>query len=267
VVGAPRWKGTTADEDADPTPVGCTMTCDAVIVVPSVVPRTRTGAPVVTAVGEVELVPFWYVVEDASSTVTFCPADVVIVKPEVDMLLTVPAAPPEAGPDRAVDPPLPDPMPTAEPRPGTDCAAVAPGDVSVADEDVMRLTESPITEHTAAATIPALLRFDTSRRTLGQCGCSSAPAEVADSGGGVGGAAPLTDLPATGFSDASLDTRSAKGSLGSFDSYSFMVALLVEVSNESVPATVVRPLQARCGQPVTIPRPLFPLPRTWCGSG
>jgi hypothetical protein len=41
--------------------------------------------------------------------VTFWPADVVSVKPDVDRLVTVPAAPPAAGPDRALDPPPPDP--------------------------------------------------------------------------------------------------------------------------------------------------------------
>jgi hypothetical protein len=46
------------------------MTCVAVIVVPLVIPRTRTVSPVVTAVGEVEFVPFWQVVEDPSLTVT-----------------------------------------------------------------------------------------------------------------------------------------------------------------------------------------------------
>jgi len=74
VVGAPRWKGITfaAEEVADPPPpVGCTMTCVAVMVVPLVVPSTRTGSPVVMALAEVELVPSWYVVEDASLTVTF----------------------------------------------------------------------------------------------------------------------------------------------------------------------------------------------------
>jgi hypothetical protein len=73
VVGAPRWKGITPAEDvADPPPpVGCTMTCVAVMVTPLVVPSTRTGSPVVMALAEVEFVPFWYVVEDASLTVTF----------------------------------------------------------------------------------------------------------------------------------------------------------------------------------------------------
>jgi hypothetical protein len=63
------------------------------------------------ALAEVELVPFWYVVEDVSLTVTFWPADVDIVKVDVDKLSTVPAAPPAAGPDRALDPPPPDPGP------------------------------------------------------------------------------------------------------------------------------------------------------------
>jgi hypothetical protein len=79
------------------------------MVVPLVVPSTRTGSPLVMAFAEVELVPFWYVVEAASSTVTVTPAAVDSVKLEVDTLPTVPAAPPEAGPDRALDPPPPNP--------------------------------------------------------------------------------------------------------------------------------------------------------------
>jgi len=43
----------------------------AVMVVPLVVPSTRTPVPVVIALAEVELAPFRYVVEDASLTVTF----------------------------------------------------------------------------------------------------------------------------------------------------------------------------------------------------
>jgi hypothetical protein len=74
------------------------------MVVPLVVPRTRTALPFVTALAEVELDPLRYVVEDASLTVTVCPADVDTVKPEVDTLLTVPTVPPAAGPDRALDP-------------------------------------------------------------------------------------------------------------------------------------------------------------------
>jgi hypothetical protein len=47
------------------------MTWLAVIVVPLVVPSTRTFSPFATALAEVELVPLWYVVEDALLTVTF----------------------------------------------------------------------------------------------------------------------------------------------------------------------------------------------------
>jgi hypothetical protein len=83
------------------------MTWVAVMVVPLVVPSTRTGSPVVTALAEVELVPFRYVVEDASLTLTFWPAAVVSVKLDVDTLATVPDEPPAAGPDRALDPPPP----------------------------------------------------------------------------------------------------------------------------------------------------------------
>ena len=98
-----------AAEVEDPLLGGCTMTCVAVMVVLSTVPSTRTGSPPVTALAEAGLVPFSYIVEDASSMVTFWPADVVTVKLDVDTLPTVPAAPPAAGPDRALDPPPPDP--------------------------------------------------------------------------------------------------------------------------------------------------------------
>jgi hypothetical protein len=47
------------------------MTCVAVMVVPLVIPSTRTGSPAVMALAEVALAPFSYVVEDASVTVTF----------------------------------------------------------------------------------------------------------------------------------------------------------------------------------------------------
>jgi hypothetical protein len=41
------------------------------MVVPLAVPRTRTDLPVVTALADVELVPFRYVVEDDFLMVTF----------------------------------------------------------------------------------------------------------------------------------------------------------------------------------------------------
>jgi hypothetical protein len=47
------------------------MTWPAVMVVPLVVPSTRTLSPFVIALAELDLVPFWYVVEDASLMVTF----------------------------------------------------------------------------------------------------------------------------------------------------------------------------------------------------
>jgi hypothetical protein len=89
-----------------PPPAGCPMTCVAVIVVPLAVPSTRTGSPAATALAVVELVPLRYVVEDAVLTVTFSPAEVDTVKLDADTLPTVPATPPEAGPDRALDPAL-----------------------------------------------------------------------------------------------------------------------------------------------------------------
>jgi hypothetical protein len=59
VDGAPRWKGTTAEEAEDPLLAGCTVTCVAVMVVPLVVPSTRTLSPVVMALAEAGLAPFW----------------------------------------------------------------------------------------------------------------------------------------------------------------------------------------------------------------
>jgi hypothetical protein len=113
------------------------------------------------ALAEVELVPFSYVVDDASLTVTCWPAAVVIVKLGADTLLTLPTVPPAAGPDRALDAP-PELRPLAEPLAG-------PAVPDVAEGDVVRPTESPITAHTSAATAPntihRLLLFESHRRT------------------------------------------------------------------------------------------------------
>jgi hypothetical protein len=147
----------------------------AVMADPLVHPSTSTGSSFVTALAEAELVAFWYVVKAPSVTVTFWfPDVVVIVKLAVDMLLTVPAAPPGAGPDRALDPsPLdPEQLPEllaegleeglAEPLPELRSLAVAEGDVA-------RPTESPITAHVSApATIHPLLLFDSNRRPPGR---------------------------------------------------------------------------------------------------
>ena len=122
-----------ADGPADPLRAGSTMTCVAVMVVLLVVPRTRTLSPVVMALAEAGLACFWYVVADASLTVTFWPADVVIVNRAVDRLPTVPAAPPAAGPDRALDPPPPadDPVGTARDRDGRSAGHERPGEFAV----------------------------------------------------------------------------------------------------------------------------------------
>jgi hypothetical protein len=91
----------------DPPPlVGCTTTLLAVMVVPLVVPRTRTLTPFLMTPAELVLVPARYFVEDPFLTVTFWPADVKIVKLDLETLSTVPDDPPAAGPDRAFDPPL-----------------------------------------------------------------------------------------------------------------------------------------------------------------
>src|SRR5689334_9106118 len=97
------------------------MTWVAEMVVPLVVPRTRTFSPVVTAAAEVE---------DVSLTVTFWPAAVYMAKPDVDSVVTVPVAPPAAGPERALDPAPPDrgPPPALLPKDG--CAAVAEGEAA-----------------------------------------------------------------------------------------------------------------------------------------
>jgi hypothetical protein len=65
--------GITADEEelaVMPTPVGSTMTCIAEMVAPLVVPSTSTPSPFATPLTVIEVVPFWYVVEEASSTRT-----------------------------------------------------------------------------------------------------------------------------------------------------------------------------------------------------
>jgi hypothetical protein len=137
----------------------------------------------VRALAEVELVPFWYVVEDASLTVTFCPADVVTVKLDVVMLLIVPTVPPAAGPERAFDPP-PDPKP-----PAAALLEVAEGDVAVAEEDVAEQPASAIAAHVSpAAAIHPLLLFDSTRRTLGRRARLAVVAGADESGEYAGGA-------------------------------------------------------------------------------
>jgi|SRR5450631_2421166 len=64
---------------------------------------------------------------------------------DVDTLPTVPDAPPEAGPDRALDPP-----PPAAPLPGRRCPEVPEGDPAVADGDVAEV-DVVVAEATASA--------------------------------------------------------------------------------------------------------------------
>src|ERR1700758_4283516 len=87
----------------------------------SVVPSTRTGLPVVTALTEAGLDPLSYVVDDVSLMVTCALPAVVTVNPDADVLPQAPVVPSAAGLDRALDP-LPDPKWPAKPLP----AAVTP---------------------------------------------------------------------------------------------------------------------------------------------
>jgi hypothetical protein len=98
---------------------------------------------VLTALAEAEVVPFSYVVADASLMVTFWPAEVEMVKPDADTLATVPDAPPAAGPDRALDPPPPDPAPPAKP-PGA-WFVPAPAELLPAAAELLLLLEAALT--------------------------------------------------------------------------------------------------------------------------
>jgi hypothetical protein len=131
----------------------------------------------------------------------------------VDTLLTVPTAPPAAGPDRALDPPPPDPN---GPRGPPDApAALAAAEVlvdatlpTVAEEEVVRLTVSPITTPIMArAEIHPILLFrliENHRRTFERGGGSAAAIGAGPSGGETGGggdaAVALESGPAGGVS-------------------------------------------------------------------
>jgi hypothetical protein len=136
----------------------------AVIVVLSVVPRTRAVLPLVTALAGAVFVPFSYFVEDVVLTVTFSPADVNSPKPDLDTLVTLPIDPPAAGPDRALDPPPADPE-------GAPCAAavveevVAAGAVAAGAVAVPQ-AESPIAGTSSHAVSHPFFLLDSSRRTL-----------------------------------------------------------------------------------------------------
>lgn len=86
------------------------------------------------------------------------------MKPDPDKLVTVPDAPPVAGPDRALDAPPPEPWPLAAAgRAAVACAAVV-------ELDVIRPAESPITAHipAAATTVHRRLLFASNRLIVGR---------------------------------------------------------------------------------------------------
>jgi hypothetical protein len=102
-------------------------------------------------------------VEDVSSTFTSTPVAVDRVKPDVDVVSTMPVAPPGSGPDRG--PP--------------DRVGVGVGEVVAADEAKSAAADvpapvSPATAHASpAATINPPVFFDSNRRTLGRRACTS----------------------------------------------------------------------------------------------
>ena len=72
MLDVPLWNGTTvAAVEATDFPVACTSTCETLMIVEVMVPRTRTLSPFLMALAVVEVVPFLYFVEDSSSMVTF----------------------------------------------------------------------------------------------------------------------------------------------------------------------------------------------------
>jgi hypothetical protein len=146
------------------------------------------------------------------------------VKLDVETLPTVPDDPPAAGPDRALDPPPPDPGRPAKPLGGAPCpavvegdAAVAEGDAAVAEGDAAAQPESPSTAHiSAAAAIDPLFLFDGNRRTLNRRACLAVVTEAdrpGEDAGGEGGAAPAPpELPATDGPDVALVSWGPVGS-------------------------------------------------------
>ncbi|MFE5110504.1 hypothetical protein [Streptomyces sp. NPDC056663] len=147
------------------------MTRVAAMVALSTVPRTRTLAPFFTARAEARWVPLVYFVEDASVTVTSIPVAVAKVKPDVDVVSTMPVAPPAAGPDTG-----PPPVGRLGLAVGEDVAVAERDD---ADDEKSAAADglapvSPATAHVSpAATIHPPLFFDSNRRTLGRCTCTA----------------------------------------------------------------------------------------------
>jgi hypothetical protein len=116
-------------------------------------------------------------VEDVSSTFTSTPVAVDRVKPDVDVVSTMPVAPPGSGPDRG--PP--------------DRVGVGVGEVVAADDEKSAAADvpapvSPATAHVSpAATTNPPVFFDINRRTLGRRDCTSVVAGAGPAGEGVVG--------------------------------------------------------------------------------
>ncbi|MET9582719.1 hypothetical protein ABZY10_06295 [Streptomyces sp. NPDC006539] len=147
------------------------MTRVAAMVALSTVPRTRTLAPFFTARAEARWVPLVYFVEDASVTVTSTPVAVAKVKPDEDVVSTMPVAPPAAGPDTG-----PPPVGRLGLAVGEDVAVSERDD---ADDEKSAAADgpapvSPATAHVSpAATIHPPFFFDSNRRTLGRRACTA----------------------------------------------------------------------------------------------
>src|SRR5580692_7583751 len=97
-----------------------------------------------------------------------------MVKLDLDTRRTVPAAPPAAGPDRALDPAPPTWCPA-----DAGCAADAGPDVATPTERAPRL-------NTVATTINPCVLGDSSRRTLERRSCRAMVPVLVESGEGAG---------------------------------------------------------------------------------
>ncbi|MFB7312184.1 hypothetical protein [Streptomyces sp. NPDC056192] len=107
-------------------------------------------------------------------TVTSTPVAVTKVKPDVDVVSTMPVAPPAAGPDTG-----PPPVGRLGIAVGEDVAVAERDD---ADDEKSAAADgpapvSPATAHVSpAATLHPPLFFDSNRRTLGRCTCTASVA-------------------------------------------------------------------------------------------
>jgi hypothetical protein len=110
-----------------------------------------------------------------------------MVKPDVVTLLTVPMAPPAAGPDRALDA-LPPAVVEGVGGVVEGDGAVVEGDAAVDEgDDVAQPAKSAIAPIDAAATIHRRLGFDSNRRAFGRRACWAMDTGPDGSGEGAGG--------------------------------------------------------------------------------